>query len=283
MCSWLATVTLDALVPLFREEDISGLILRLHRTFSFFSQPNRDLTVEEMKEDLGISFGNRKSLVTARQVLLDLEKELEDTEKVWLCCLLLTHSSNSRERKSWPPGWDYPKAYWAKVLLWPYNNKRLSETRNGARKRTSGLRVTGHWLTRSWSVGITRLVGCDALCRVLGVLCTIWLSLEKGWLDAKAILGVGIYHAPRFLSEAEKQRELQDKLDGESYNVERKKKMKAGEVQLIIIKSLKFTLSRQLIGKTRFWFIQPLSPHPRKIWMIWGQFRMTSVVDIWRY
>lgn len=55
-------------------------------------------------------------------------------------------------------------------------------------------------------------------------------SKGKGWLDPKTILGVGIYHAPRFLSDAEKQRkELDDLVAGEQNNVERKKKMRAGE------------------------------------------------------
>jgi hypothetical protein len=57
------------------------------------------------------------------------------------------------------------------------------------------------------------------------------IILGNGWLDPSTILGVGIYHAPRFLSEAEKQRELDDMRAGEFKNVDRKKKMKAGEVR----------------------------------------------------
>jgi len=60
-----------------------------------------------------------------------------------------------------------------------------------------------------------------------------WLQCPitgKFWTDPHTMLGVGIYHAPRFLSPEEQQRYIDDRKAAEQTNLEHKKKIKAGEV-----------------------------------------------------
>eukprot|EP01111_Echinosteliopsis_oligospora_P011599 TRINITY_DN3866_c0_g1_i1.p1 TRINITY_DN3866_c0_g1~~TRINITY_DN3866_c0_g1_i1.p1 ORF type:complete len:774 (-),score=200.90 TRINITY_DN3866_c0_g1_i1:402-2723(-) len=161
VAEWLKQINQDILVDIFTKEEVDGLTLR-------------DLTEADLK-DLGLTLGQRKSVIRERQLAVDMV--VKNIKGVVISKGFLPQGPGlTAEQRELIRNKRYDTATGTYVLRdIPLNDEELS-----------------CWVEQSeWLV-----------CPVSG----------QKWMDEQSIMGVGIYQVPRFIDAKEVQRGVDDEL-----------------------------------------------------------------------